>query len=166
MKNFKCCLAITLLAIFFSCENQNLSNFPDKGMTLDLSEIEFNIDFTSQFDLNEVTLDYVIGIVSEELFSEDFTNQLNVNDANASTEFAEGFDLNIKNNLVTVRPLLNTSKIQGDEITDWTFNGICQNESCIKEEISTITKDVIKGQEFDIRIKRDRNQASIRSTAN
>ncbi|WP_458626388.1 hypothetical protein [Winogradskyella sp. PC D3.3] len=166
MKKMKFYLLLPLIMFAISCEQENVSDLPENGLNLelDLSNVDFKM--TNQFDLNKVSLDDVIELTIKELYSKDYDENIMMKNQNSTDEFIDGFDINIKDDLITISPItdpvVNGACGSG---SGWKKFGTCYSESCVKSKMEAASKELSdklgSGQCMDLRVKRNSLNAVV-----
>ncbi len=95
----------SLVFLLFSCENENLSNLPDSGLDINLDLNESNFKMTSTFDLNKISIEDIIELTVNELYSQNQSADLYQKNQDSTDEFIDGFDININDDIVIITPI-------------------------------------------------------------
>ena len=159
MKKIKFCLILSLVLFSSSCEKENPTELPENGLNLELDFSSSDFNMKNQFDLNKVSIEQIIQLTVNELYSVDFEDNLMKNNPNTYA-LVDGFDINIKDDLVTVSPIVNP--VQSGACgsgSGWSKYATCDSESCIRSEMKKtaekLSEKLTAGKCMDIRVKRN-----------
>ena len=125
---------------------------------------------TSTFDLNKISIEDIIELTVNELYSQNQSTDLNQKNQDSTDEFIDGFDININGDLVTVSPIFDDPL---DPVTEgacgsgegWKKYKTCYTESCVKTNVEKASAELSaaleSGQCMDLRVKRNLTNAVV-----
>jgi len=166
VKKLKLYLLSTIVLFSLSCGKENPTDLPEDGLSLELDFSNLDFKMTNQFDLNKVSIDEIIELTVNELYSKEFDNNIMSKNQHSKDYYVDGFDINIKGDIVTLNPIndpvVNDACGSGN---GWKKYATCYSESCVKSEMEKAGKDLsdkLKSGEFmDIRVKRNSINAIV-----
>jgi hypothetical protein len=160
----------SLVFLLFSCENENLSNLPDSGLDINLDLNESNFKMTSTFDLNKISIEDIIELTVNELYSQNQSADLYQKNQDSTDEFIDGFDININDDIVIITPIYDDPL---EPVTEgacgsgqgWIKYKTCFSEECVKTNVekasAILSASLESGQCMDLRVRRTLTSAVV-----
>lgn len=156
---------LALATLTYSCEQENVSDLPENGLNLDVDFSDIDLNMTTSFDLNKVSIGQIIDLTINELYSKDFNDNLESRSKNSIDDAVDGFDININDDIITVTPISEPDDDACGSGSGWKKFGTCYSESCVKSKMEKASKELSSklesGQCMDLRVKRNTLNAVV-----